>query len=108
MNERNAPYVARDLAHVWHPCTQMKDHEQRAACADSPRRGRLAGGFRRQSLPRRRELLVGESVWPFKPAHQCGHRRAAATSSSTSSSQAFTHEPVIALSEALVKVAPRG
>src|SRR6202020_295299 len=24
----NAAYVARDLAHVWHPCTQMKDHEQ--------------------------------------------------------------------------------
>ena len=24
----NSAYVARDLAHVWHPCTQMKDHEQ--------------------------------------------------------------------------------
>ena len=24
----NAFYSARDLAHVWHPCTQMKDHEE--------------------------------------------------------------------------------
>ena len=27
MSSANAPYVKRDLAHVWHPCTQMKDHE---------------------------------------------------------------------------------
>ena len=27
MNSANAAYVQRDLAHVWHPCTQMKDHE---------------------------------------------------------------------------------
>ena len=25
--ERNNDWAARDLAHVWHPCTQMKDHE---------------------------------------------------------------------------------
>ncbi|KXS52328.1 MAG: adenosylmethionine-8-amino-7-oxononanoate aminotransferase, partial [Marinobacter sp. T13-3] len=24
---RNADLVARDLKSVWHPCTQMKDHE---------------------------------------------------------------------------------
>src|SRR5687768_6527079 len=24
----NAAWAARDLAHVWHPCTQMKDHEE--------------------------------------------------------------------------------
>ena len=24
----NAALRARDLAHVWHPCTQMKDHER--------------------------------------------------------------------------------
>ena len=23
----NRPLRERDLAHVWHPCTQMKDHE---------------------------------------------------------------------------------
>ncbi len=27
MSSANAPYITRDLAHVWHPCTQMKDHE---------------------------------------------------------------------------------
>ena len=24
---RNADWVKRDLAVLWHPCTQMKDHE---------------------------------------------------------------------------------
>jgi adenosylmethionine-8-amino-7-oxononanoate aminotransferase len=28
MTTANTPYAKRDLAHVWHPCTQMKDHEQ--------------------------------------------------------------------------------
>ena len=23
----NQNWIERDLAHVWHPCTQMKDHE---------------------------------------------------------------------------------
>jgi len=23
---RNAELAARDLAHVWHPCTQMREH----------------------------------------------------------------------------------
>ena len=27
MTAGNSPYITRDLAHVWHPCTQMKDHE---------------------------------------------------------------------------------
>jgi adenosylmethionine-8-amino-7-oxononanoate aminotransferase len=27
MISANSSYIARDLAHVWHPCTQMKDHE---------------------------------------------------------------------------------
>ena len=26
--DSNAHWQARDLAHLWHPCTQMKDHEQ--------------------------------------------------------------------------------
>ena len=26
----NATFAARDLRHVWHPCTQMKDHETMA------------------------------------------------------------------------------
>src|SRR3954467_7756148 len=27
MTSANTSWVTRDLAHVWHPCTQMKDHE---------------------------------------------------------------------------------
>ncbi|MDE2497814.1 MAG: adenosylmethionine--8-amino-7-oxononanoate aminotransferase BioA, partial [Xanthomonadaceae bacterium] len=25
-NSRNTALAARDLAHVWHPCTQMREH----------------------------------------------------------------------------------
>ena len=27
-DDRGAQLAARDLAHLWHPCTQMKDHER--------------------------------------------------------------------------------
>ncbi len=41
----NAALAARDLAHVWHPCTQMKDHEQLAADPGAPGAGLLARGL---------------------------------------------------------------
>ena len=28
LHPANATLAARDLARVWHPCTQMKDHER--------------------------------------------------------------------------------
>ena len=71
------PYVARDLAHVWHPCTQMKDHEALPPHPDPPRPGRVARGLRRPALPRRRQLLVGEPVRARQSAHQRRGARAA-------------------------------
>ena len=44
---------ARDLAVLWHPCTQMREHPDIAAAgADRARRRRLAGRARRPPLPR--------------------------------------------------------
>src|ERR1700722_9822279 len=72
MTTANTPYVKRDLAHVWHPCTQMKDHEELPL------------------IPIRR----ARGVWleDFEHVILAG----------------FTHEPVIELSEALVKILPAG
>ena len=77
MTSANAPYVARDLAHVWHPCTQMKDHEQLPLDPDPPRQRCVARGLRRPALPRRHQLLVGEPLRPRQPAHQRRGARAA-------------------------------
>ena len=30
MNDNNIQIVKEDLTHIWHPCTQMKDHERLA------------------------------------------------------------------------------
>jgi adenosylmethionine---8-amino-7-oxononanoate aminotransferase len=73
----NHSWMQRDLSVLWHPCTQMKDHEQLPLMPDQARRGRLARGFRRQTLPRRRQLLVGQRIRPRQPAHQSAHQGSA-------------------------------
>jgi adenosylmethionine---8-amino-7-oxononanoate aminotransferase len=39
MASANTDLIVRDLAHVWHPCTQMKDHEQLPPIPVRRRRG---------------------------------------------------------------------
>ncbi len=78
MSSANAPYITRDLAHVWHPCTQMKDHEAELPLIPDPPRGRgVARGLRGQALPGCGELLVGEPLRARPPEDQCGGARAA-------------------------------
>jgi adenosylmethionine-8-amino-7-oxononanoate aminotransferase len=107
MNESNAAYVARDLAHVWHPCTQMKDHEHVPLVPI--RRGR---GVWLEDFEGRRYLDAVSSWW----VNLFGHANPRINKAIAAQLQelehvilaGFTHEPVIALSEALVKVAPAG
>ena len=107
MNERNAPYVARDLAHVWHPCTQMKDHEHLPPVPI--RRGK---GVWLEDFAGRRYLDAVSSWWVNLFGHSNPHINAAIEAQLHELEHVilagFTHEPVIALSEALVKVAPPG
>src|ERR1700733_14138911 len=107
MNERNAPYVARDLAHVWHPCTQMKDHEHLPPVP--VRRGK---GVWLEDFAGRRYLAAVSSWWVNLFGHSNPHINAAIEAQLHELEHVilagFTHEPVIALSEALVKVAPPG
>jgi adenosylmethionine---8-amino-7-oxononanoate aminotransferase len=108
MNDPNATYVARDLAHVWHPCTQMKDHE-----ADLPLVPiRCGAGAWLEDFAGRRYLDAVSSWWVNLFGHANPRINEAIAAQLGKLEQVilagFTHEPVIALSEALVKVAPRG
>ncbi|MBV9621439.1 MAG: adenosylmethionine--8-amino-7-oxononanoate transaminase [Gammaproteobacteria bacterium] len=107
MSSRNADFIARDLAHVWHPCTQMKDHE------DLPpipiRRG--AGAWL-EDFDGRRYLDAVSSWWVNLFGHAHPRINAALRAQLESLEQVilagFTHEPVIALSEELCALAPAG
>jgi adenosylmethionine-8-amino-7-oxononanoate aminotransferase len=107
MNESNASYVARDLAHVWHPCTQMKDHEHLPLVPI--RRGR---GVWLEDFAGHRYLDAVSSWWVNLFGHANPRINAAVAAQLGELEHVilagFTHEPVIALSEALVKVAPAG
>ena len=103
----NAPYVARDLAHVWHPCTQMKDHEQVPLIPI--RRG---SGAWLEDYAGKRYLDAVSSWWVNLFGHANPRINAAVRAQLETLEQVilagFTHEPVIALSEELVAVAPPG
>ena len=107
MTSAQRPLHPRDLAHVWHPCTQMKDHEALPLIPIRRGAGGVARGLRRQALPRCDQLLVGESVRARAPAINAAVR-AQLEALEQVILAGFTHEPVIALSEELTRVAPPG
>lgn len=103
----NAALASRDLAHVWHPCTQMKDHE---ALAPIPiRRG--AGAWL-EDYDGSRYLDAISSWWVNLFGHANPRIGAAVHRQLDELEQVllagFTHAPVIELSEELVRVAPPG
>jgi adenosylmethionine-8-amino-7-oxononanoate aminotransferase len=103
----NEPYVARDLAHVWHPCTQMKDHEHLPMIPI--RRG---SGVWLEDFAGQRYLDSISSWWTSLFGHANPRINAAVAAQLGELEHVilagFTHEPVIALSEALTALAPRG
>ncbi|HWX69450.1 MAG TPA: adenosylmethionine--8-amino-7-oxononanoate transaminase [Steroidobacteraceae bacterium] len=107
MTAANSPFIARDLAHVWHPCTQMKDHE-----ALPPIPIRRGMGAWLEDYEGRRYLDAISSWWVNLFGHANPRINAAVRSQLESLEHVilagFTHEPVIALSEALTGLAPPG
>ena len=107
MNQTNAAYVKRDLRHVWHPCTQMKDHE-----ALPPIPIRRGVGAWLEDYEGRRYLDAISSWWVNLFGHANARINAAVRTQLESLEHVilagFTHEPVIALSEALTQLAPAG
>jgi adenosylmethionine---8-amino-7-oxononanoate aminotransferase len=107
MTTANAPYVKRDLAHVWHPCTQMKDHEELPLIPI-----RRAKGVWLEDFEGHRYLDCISSWWVNLFGHSNPRINAAVRNQLEKLEHVilagFTHEPVIELSEALVKVLPAG
>ena len=98
--------VSRDLAHLWHPCTQMKDHE------DLPvipiKRGE---GIWLYDFEGNRYIDAVSSWWVNIFGHANKHISGAISKQAQILEHVilagFTHEPVIQLSEQLVEITPQ-
>jgi adenosylmethionine-8-amino-7-oxononanoate aminotransferase len=100
-------WVARDLAHVWHPCTQMKDHE---TVPMIPLRS--GSGVWLEDHTGKRYVDGISSWWVNLFGHANPRINAAIVEQLGRLEHAifagFTHEPAITLAEELVRLAPAG
>jgi adenosylmethionine-8-amino-7-oxononanoate aminotransferase len=109
MTGSNSPsdWVRRDLAHVWHPCTQMKDHESVPMIPL-----RAGSGVWLEDLSGKRYIDGISSWWVNLFGHSNPRINAAVTAQLGRLEHAifagFTHEPAITLAEELVRIAPPG
>jgi adenosylmethionine---8-amino-7-oxononanoate aminotransferase len=98
---------ARDLHAVWHPCTQMKDHEQLPLIAI--KRGE---GVWLEDFEGRRYLDAISSWWVNLFGHANPRINAAVKDQLDQLEHVllagFTHAPVVALSEQLIALTPPG
>ncbi|MBI3344706.1 MAG: adenosylmethionine--8-amino-7-oxononanoate transaminase [Gammaproteobacteria bacterium] len=103
----NDEFSRRDLAVLWHPCTQMKDHEQFPLIPV-----KRAQGVWLEDYDGKRYLDAISSWWVNLFGH-CNLRINAALRDQLDQLDhvllaGFTHEPVIELSERLIRLAPAG
>jgi adenosylmethionine-8-amino-7-oxononanoate aminotransferase len=110
-NSFQAQLVERDLAHVWHPCTQMRDHEEnnQAMPMIPIRRG---DGVWLEDFNGKRYLDSISSWWTNLFGH-ANPRIAGAIKQQLDKLEhvmlaGFTHEPAIKLAEDLCAIAPQG
>ncbi len=103
----NKSWAERDLRVLWHPCTQMRDHEDLPPVA--LRRG---SGVWLEDFDGKRYLDAISSWWVNLFGH--AHPRIGAAIAEQAAQlehvilAGFTHAPVITLSERLVRLAPKG
>jgi adenosylmethionine---8-amino-7-oxononanoate aminotransferase len=107
MSSGNSDWVTRDLAHVWHPCTQMKDHES------VPMIPLRAGkGVWLEDFTGKRYLDGISSWWVNLFGHANPRINAAVREQLDHLEHAifagFTHAPAVQLAEELVRLAPKG
>jgi adenosylmethionine-8-amino-7-oxononanoate aminotransferase len=105
---RNAELVARDLAHVWHPCTQMREHTAQMPLVPIVRGD---GAWLVDADGRR--YLDGISSWWSNLFGHAEPRIASAIAGQASTLNhvmlaGFSHEPALQLAEELVRIAPPG
>jgi adenosylmethionine-8-amino-7-oxononanoate aminotransferase len=105
-NSYSAQLGSRDLAVVWHPCTQMHDHETLPMVPIASAAGAWLTGH-----DGRRYLDAVSSWWTCLLGHR--HPRIVAALKDQLDRldhvilAGFTHEPAIQLAEELVRVAPK-
>jgi len=101
----NAEWMARSLASVWHPCTQMKQHEHFPLVPVARAQGAWLHDF-----DGRRYLDGVSSWWVNLFGHSHPYINAAIAKQVESLEHAmlagFTHRPVVELAERLAKLAP--
>ena len=104
---RNADLVARDLAVLWHPCTQMKDHE-----ASPPIPIRRGEGVWLEDFDGNRYLDAISSWWVNLFGHANPRINAALKAQLDELEHVilagFTHAPALELAERLVALTPPG
>lgn len=104
---KNQELVARDLAVLWHPCTQMKDHEQLPMIPI--RRGE---GVWLEDFDGNRYLDIISSWWVNLFGHANPRINAAVKEQLDTLEHVilagFTHEPALQLAERLVDITPAG
>lgn len=106
--DRNAALAARDLKHIWHPCTQMHDH-----AAGIPLLPIVRGEGAWLIDAEGRRYLDGISSWWTNLFGHANPRIAAALAEQARTLEhvifaGFTHPPAIELAEALVHITPPG
>ncbi len=103
----NADWMRRDLSVLWHPCTQMKDHERLPVIPI--RRGE---GVWLEDFDGKRYLDAVSSWWVNVFGHANprigGRIKAQLDELEHVMLAGFTHPPVVELSERLVALAPPG
>ncbi len=107
MPKNNADLSARDLAVLWHPCTQMKDHERLPMIPI--RRGE---GVWLEDYDGNRYIDAISSWWVNLFGHANPRINAALGDQANRLEHVllagFTHEPALALAERLVAITPPG
>jgi len=107
----NAALATRDLAHLWHPCTQMHDHDPVNGHVPLLPITRGEGAWLVDADGKR--YLDGVSSWWTNLFGHANPRIAAALAEQARTLEhvifaGFTHQPAIALAEELVRVTPPG
>ncbi len=103
----NLDLIERDLEVLWHPCTQMKDHEQLP-----PIPIRSGRGVWLEDFDGKRYLDAISSWWVNLFGHNNPHINAALRDQLERLEHVmlagFTHEPALQLAERLVQISPAG
>ena len=104
---KNSDLIKRDLTNLWHPCTQMKDHEWLPLVPIKKGDGIWLEDFEGQ------RYLDGISSWWVNLFGHCNPRINDRIKQQLDTLEhvilgGFSHEPVIELSERLAEITPKG